>query len=134
MRFKDLLEELDILELPMGEYAISGSGPLAIRGIRDSKDLDILVTEELWNALTVKYSHKEAVSLRIGNIEVFCEKLFGENSVGPKVEEQIRAAETIQGYPFVNLETIKFYKRLGNRDKDKHDLQLIEQFERVNSR
>jgi len=32
------IEELEALKLPIGEYAIFGSGPLAVRRIRESQD------------------------------------------------------------------------------------------------
>jgi predicted nucleotidyltransferase len=40
----------------------------------------------------------------------------------------IKEAEIIKGIPFVKLEEVKYYKTLVNRDKDKNDVKLIEQF------
>jgi len=37
-RFKQLLKELKKLNLPINEYAIYGSGPMAIRKLRDVSD------------------------------------------------------------------------------------------------
>ena len=48
------LDELLELELPSAEYAIFGSGPMAIRNLRENNDLDILVKEELWLKLCQK--------------------------------------------------------------------------------
>ncbi len=49
------LDELEKLNLPKGKFSIFGSGPLAIRGLRENKDLDILVTHNLWYKLAKKY-------------------------------------------------------------------------------
>ena len=45
--FKKQLAELKKLNLPNDKYAVFGSGPLAIYGIRDSEDIDIIVKSEL---------------------------------------------------------------------------------------
>ena len=49
------LAELKALNLPLGHYAIFGSGPLAVRGIREAADLDIIVSESLWKELLPKH-------------------------------------------------------------------------------
>ena len=43
------------LDLPIGQYAITGSGALGIRNLREIGDIDIIVTAELWNVLAAKY-------------------------------------------------------------------------------
>lgn len=53
--FKKQLAELKKLNLPKDKYAIFGSGPLAINGIRDSDDIDIIVKSEVWDELAKKY-------------------------------------------------------------------------------
>lgn len=40
--------------------------------------------------------------------------------------ERIAEAEIIEGLPFDSLENVLLYKRKQNRDKDLHDIQLIE--------
>ncbi|GAF93599.1 unnamed protein product, partial [marine sediment metagenome] len=49
------LDELKRLDLPKDKYAIFGSGPLAIRGLRENRDLDIIVKPELWEKLVNEY-------------------------------------------------------------------------------
>jgi hypothetical protein len=41
--------------LPIGKYAITGSGPLGIRNLREINDIDIIVTSELWDSLAERY-------------------------------------------------------------------------------
>ena len=36
------------MNLQIGKYAIFGSGPMAIRKIRDGRDLDLVVTKEIF--------------------------------------------------------------------------------------
>jgi len=58
-KFQKLLQELKKLNLPNDQYAIYGSGPLAIRGLKEIHDLDVIVTDELYQELAKKYSEKE---------------------------------------------------------------------------
>ena len=37
------IDELKALKLPVGQYAIFGSGPLAIRNLKAASDIDIIV-------------------------------------------------------------------------------------------
>lgn len=68
------LDELRSLNLPEGKFAIFGSGPIAVRGIRESEDLDIIVKQDLWDFLAEKYPVSLSANptcLKIGNIEIF---------------------------------------------------------------
>jgi hypothetical protein len=48
---KDIVSRVKELNLPLGEYCVFGSGVLEIYGIRKAKDVDLLVTENLYNKL-----------------------------------------------------------------------------------
>jgi hypothetical protein len=126
--FNKDLKKLKELKLPQESYAIFGSGPLAIRGIRDSKDLDILVKKELYGELKKRFPQDTSKHtfncLAIGNIEI------GDNWQGDQklAEKLISTSEKINNIPFVKLEeVIKFKKELG-REKDIKDLKLIEEY------
>jgi hypothetical protein len=127
----NFIDELKALNLPAGQYAIFGSGPLAIRNLRDAGDIDIIVTQELWDELAKKYPlhHKETVkgpvtSMAVGNIEIYKDWL----NLTPIVPELIETAETINDLPFVQLKYVIEWKNYMGRDKDKNDLKLIEEY------
>ncbi|MDP2856192.1 MAG: hypothetical protein Q8N90_03720 [bacterium] len=48
MSNNDLFQKVKKLNLPIGNYAIFGSGSLMIRNIRESRDLNVIVTEDLF--------------------------------------------------------------------------------------
>ena len=130
MNFDKLLKELDNLDLPNNQYAITASGTLAVRGIRDSKDMDIIVTEELWERIASKYEvRKERFSMfSIGNIQVLGN---GSNFTNPALKstrEQIENADVIDGRRYVKLETVKKFKKDLGRDKDIRDIDLIDEY------
>jgi len=54
-QFLILLEELKKLNFPKDKYAVFGSGPLAIRNIREAHDLDVIVTHDFFQELCNKY-------------------------------------------------------------------------------
>ncbi len=44
----NIVKEVKSLGLPEGEYAVFGSGPLAVHKIRDTRDIDLLVSPKLY--------------------------------------------------------------------------------------
>jgi hypothetical protein len=127
----NFIDELKALNLPAGQYAIFGSGPLAIRNLRDAGDIDIIVLPKLWDKLAKKYPlhHKGTVkgsvtSMAVGNIEIYKDWL----NLTPIVPELIETAETINDLPFVQLKYVIEWKTYMGRDKDKNDLKLIDEY------
>lgn len=127
----NFLDELKTLNLPAGQYAIFGSGPLAIRNLRDAGDIDIIVTQKLWEQLAIKYpqTNKETVkgsvtSINIGHLEIYHDWL----NLTPKITELIETADIINDLPFVKLEYVVEWKKFMGRDKDKNDLKLIDKY------
>lgn len=130
----DIFEEVKKLNLPLGEYVVVGSGPMAARGIRDYKDIDILVTKNLYSKL-IKQSWKTVEINGVnGKFEVLkndkfeVDKKLWCGNYKPDTENLIKSAEIINGVPFLLLkELIKFKKALG-REKDLKDIILIENY------
>ncbi|EKE06910.1 MAG: hypothetical protein ACD_18C00239G0001 [uncultured bacterium] len=126
MEFKKLLEELRKLNLPVDSYVIFGSGSMSVRGIRESSDLDIIVSDKVWQDFIKKYSTKNNNKsiIQIGNIEI-CKDLLPwlDNS-----EELIERSEIIDGFSFLTLEdTLKLKEKFG-REKDREDIKLIQEY------
>lgn len=131
----DYIDELKALKLPAGQYAIFGSGPLAVRDLRDAGDIDIIVTQEIWDKLAKKYpqTKKETVkgpvtSINIDHLEIYRDWL----NLTSQIKEMIETAEIINDLPFVKLEHVIEWKKFMGRDKDKNDLRLIEEYLKTN--
>ena len=125
--FKKLLNEFKKLNLPDGEYAIYGSGPLAIRGIREARDLDVIVTDSLYQELKEKYpkdSKKERI--KIEKIEIYPCWAWEPQIKG--LEGAIKRAELIEGLRFVQLNDLVNYKKKMGRPKDLNDIKLIREY------
>lgn len=132
MSFQTQLQNLKALNLPPKEFVIVSSGSLAVRGIREAKDLDVIVSDKLWTELTKRYSvfEKDGVQrIDCGNdIEIL------ENDSGKTithlipVSEVFANADTIDGIQYMNLEQLKKIKLHFGREKDLKDIALIDEY------
>lgn len=123
-RFLEKLEELKCLKLPHGDYAITGSGPMAIRGLREANDIDVVVKKTLWLELLKRFVPCDLKHMRIGNIEIWGDFI----NLTERMEKVIDSSELIDGYPFVTLQDTLSWKKFLNREKDQKDIKMIDHF------
>ena len=124
-----LFDRLRQLELPLHEYAIFGSGPLAIRGIIPlSNDLDILCRDEVWELVTqlgtVKFLPEYNVNVvTMSNGAITFGKEWGIGTFD--IDELIASAEIIDELPFVLMEHVIRYKKIRANPKDMRHLNAL---------
>ena len=123
-----ITERVRALNLPLGSYAVFGSGPLEAHGLRTAKDIDLIVTSDFfrkckhsgeWQAEKLKDHHEV---LTKGDVSMY-------DSWAPDswdIAQMIQEAEVIDGVPFVKLETVLEWKKIRNSEKDKEDIKLLE--------
>lgn len=133
------IEQLKKLGLPIDEFVIVSSGALAIRGIREAKDLDVIVTNSLWNKLTAIYQTEvengvERIKFDNSNIDILnpAQSIFGNSGV-VSVEEIFEKADIFGGIKFINLNHLKKIKLKLGREKDLKDIELIDEYLKNNS-
>lgn len=126
---QELFEKLKELNLPKGKFAIFGSGPMGIRGLREIRDLNLIVTQDIFD----EFRNRKDWNLKTD----VCEGLYKDNiemcyEWGPgewDIKKLIAEAEIIDDLPFVKLEEVLKWKKLCNRgEKDKRDIELIENY------
>ncbi len=131
---REKFEAVRKLDLPIGKYAITGSGALGIRNLRKIGDIDIVVTEELWSLLAKKYGITDTAGVKkivfpdgiieaFGPCSFYCEE---EDPDAPTIADRIAKAEIIEGLPFESLQHVLYYKRRMGREKDLRDILIIE--------
>ena len=125
----NIFERAKKLGLPLGQYVITGSGPLEALGIRKASDLDIAVTPELYEKLRAsglwrEEEHYGKTFLEGDNVTVIPSLNWGEYPVTAK--EAIESAMILQGVPFMNLEELKKFKTAMGREKDLNDIKMID--------
>lgn len=132
MTNKDLFQKVKDLKLPVGKYALFGSAPLGIRGLRDCRDIDIIVVEDLWDECkknnwelgTTSYDIQCLCNDENDEIELWKDCKPGNWDIKKLIED----AEIIDGLPFVRLERVLEYKKLRVKEKDLKDIKIIEKF------
>ncbi len=125
----DLFQKVKDLKLPMGKYALFGTAVLGVRGLKDCRDIDIIVTDDLWNDCKNEgWKTGEAVEgnqcLLSGRIEIW--KTWGPGQWN--IRQLIDEAEIIDGLSFVKLERVLEWKKIRAWEKDLKDIEIIERF------
>jgi hypothetical protein len=121
-----LFERLRSLDLTPGEYAVFGSGPIAVRGLIDKvRDLDVIVRGETWQqvrALGVVVMKGGDEMVDLGNGLTFG-RSWGYGVFN--IEKLIDDAEIIEGLPFVRLDAVIEFKKIADRPKDREHLTAL---------
>jgi len=125
-----LFKKAKELNLPKGGYAIFGSGPMGVRGLKECHDLDIIVKEgifEKYKNLKNWQSKKSNNSYYLDNNEGL--ELWKDWGPGKwNIAQLIKDAEIIDDLPFVRLNSVLEWKKMNGREKDLKDIKLIEDF------
>src|SRR5258708_1764590 len=123
---KNIIANIKELNLPIGQYVAVGGSTLAARGIRETKDLDIIVLPELYEKLLAsgwesdtEYQRKwNRTRLKKGDAEVYSDLFLETKNVFLDIAELISTAEMIQGVPFQKLDHLMMCKLDTAREKD----------------
>lgn len=125
MQIAQLLQQVKDLNLPQNEYAIFGSATLAIRNLRESPNIDLIVTNQLWTKLLETYTPDDEGFIRTKQVKI---SNWWFAPTKKSITTMINEAEIIEGLPFVKLDDVLSYKQNLNRDKDIIDVKLIKNF------
>ncbi len=134
-----ILEKIRALELPKNEFVVMGSAILDIKGIRKAEDLDIIVTEELFEDFkkSPAWEYKSKIGT-LGGVKVeslgnhdgasLYKYIYGGGDIDFFRNHQNRIEE-IDGICFVSLSNLLEVKTSSwDRDKDKEDAKLIKDY------
>ena len=127
----NIFEKVKSLNLPIGEYVVFGSGPLGAHGIRESRDIDLLITTKLYEDL--KKQGWEEKEWSDGGYYLFKNDVEADDSwrygsYSPKPETIIAQARIIEGVPFAPLTEVLKWKKAYGRSKDLADIELIQNY------
>lgn len=124
---REILDDLRALDLPLGHFAIFGSGPLLVRGIIDEVgDLDVLCRGPAWDTARMVCTREGidhgVLVVSLGALTFGTAWGIGDFDPARLIDE----AEMIDGLPFVRIEHVIAYKRISGRHKDRQHLALID--------
>ena len=130
---QDLFDLLRELALPPADYAVFGSGPLAIRNIISApNDLDVICRGAAWEKVLAigawDYDEQYGDSLIIlhgGKLSFGTRWAIGDFDT----DELIDNSELIDELPFVQLENVVKYKLVRASPRDLQHLEALEESE-----
>lgn len=131
MTAQDIISAVKSLHLPDKSYVVFGSCPMALAGIRESSDIDMLITPDLFTDLLKRgwKKHRKAPGdepIVYGVFEAHDKWNF--SSYKPTLDQLRASATIVDGVPFAALEEVKKWKMSSARPKDLKDVELINQY------
>lgn len=134
-----IFERVQKLGLPKGGYAVVGGGVLEAHGLREAGDVDLVVSDEVYALLVDNGWQKKkgidgvGIKLYLNEVEAFSHIKIG--TYQPNTVDLLARAELIQNVPFLTLVDTRAYKLALGREKDLHDIELIDAaLQRVNQK
>lgn len=138
MNRKEILNRIKKLNLPLWHYVVVWSWPMIVHNIKESDDIDIVVSEELFNIYKQKNDWQKMprtypdkmweIYLRHGNIELYLDVNCW--AVKPNFEELMLRSEIIEWIRFASLEDVLKFKIEYSKTKEKHlkDIETIKTY------
>ncbi len=129
MTKEEVLNKIRRLNLPKDSCVVFGSCPLTVAGLREAKDIDLLVSKEVftklkkagWRELRKSSNDKPLV------YDVFeAHNNWNFSPYSPTLEQLLSSATTIDGIPFASLKEVRKWKIASGRPKDLIDVRLID--------
>lgn len=123
-----IIERVQQLNVPLDQTVVIGSGVLDALGLRTAGDVDLVVSPELFEALSgmpewrLATKHGEPIITK-GDVEAFLS--WGSDTV-PNFQTLYADGVTIQGVRFANPHFVVAWKRRRLSDKDRADISLLE--------
>lgn len=127
----NIIKKIKELNLPNDQYVVIGSGTMAALGIREANDIDMSVTEELFDKLkqSGEWEEFEKYERPFLKKDVFdINKSLGWEKYSITIEEANKSALFIDGIPFMNLDELIKFKTAMGREKDFKDIELIKEY------
>jgi len=129
MTGQEIIEKVKALQLPQGEYIVFGSCPLAVAGLREANDVDMLVSKKLlkeleqrcWQQITKASDDKPFTH------DVFeAHDAWDFDGYSRTLEQLLATADIVDGIPFASLAEVRAWKEASGRPKDLKDIELID--------
>lgn len=127
----NIFNQIKKLNFPLGKYVVVGGAAMAARGIKNTRDIDIVVTPDLFEKCKregwrPKLKPNGEIGLQKGIVEVYLDVNCGD--FNPTTEYLIQSSEIINGILFLNLKNVIRFKKEYGKEKDARDIGLIEKY------
>ena len=131
MTKEDIITKVKMLNLPKNSYIVFGSCPMAALGIREANDIDLLVSQEIYE--TLKSDGWKKIDKGPKDKPLVCDVFEAHNnwdfsSYSPTLIELLANAVEIDDVPFASLDDVRKWKVASGRPKDVVDIKLIDNY------
>ena len=118
---------LETLNIPPSDAVVVGSGILAALNIRQSNDIDLMVSKETFQKVAaqghvVSQYEDGSGQLQIDDVELMY------SWRGRTIADYLLHTVEIDGVQFISLDDVIAWKREQNRPKDQKDIELITKY------
>lgn len=124
------IDRVKALQLPPDHFIVIGSGVMGALGIRESNDIDLAVSQDLFDALVAEGWHREIrhneAMLTHEDVEVW--RTWGTPGAWRTFEQLLEDSVIISGIAFCSLDYVLQVKKMKARPKDLEDVVLIESY------
>lgn len=131
MTGKEIISKVKKLNFPKGSYIVFGSCPLAIVGIREANDIDLLVSPEILKKLRTlgwKQVIKGPNDTPLVRDVFEAHDDWNFSSYSPTLQDLLTNAIEVDGILFASIEDVRKWKVASGREKDFKDIELIDLF------
>lgn len=131
MTAKEIIEKVKTLNFPAGSYIVFGSCPMALVGIREAQDIDMLVNKVCFQKCH-EMGWKELIKSPADKPLVFedfeAHPNWNFSHYKPTLEHLLATADIVDGVPFASLAEVRKWKVGSGRPKDLVDIKLIDDY------
>lgn len=131
MTKEEIISKVKTLQLTKGSYVVFGSCPLAVAGIRESNDIDMLVSPEVYESLKSggwQQRDKGPKDKPLVHDVFEAHDNWNFSSYNPTLTDLLANAEVVDGISFASLEDVRRWKTASGRPKDLIDIGLIDSY------
>ena len=132
LQAKDIFQKVFALQFPIGQYIVVGGAVLAMHGIKNTHDIDIVGSPELLEKLrqddewhTANRPSGEPGVCK-GCIEVYPDVNCPAHHL--EFRDLLERGEAIQGIPCASINDVLLFKKGYGREKDLGDIERTEQW------
>ena len=125
MDIKELIAKTKRVGLEQEQFAVFGSAVMAVRGMREAPNIDIIVTDKQWIELLKTDKPDDEGFIRRGPVKISNWWFAPTKKPLPQL---IKEAEMIDGLPFVQIENVLDYKIGLQSHKDIRDVEMINNY------
>ena len=121
----EIISKVKALNLPENSYVVFGSCPMAVLGLREAKDIDLVVSPQVFGFL--KAAGWEVVK-KGGKDNRLAWDVYEAHGEWNYLQTLLSSATMVDGVPFASLAELRKWKQGRGREKDLADIKLIDEY------